>query len=180
MKHPVNCIISFQWRSKTSCGLPPWTSGRTHASSPPARGASSTAPKETLRRTTAAKSSCSETRSRVHSSAHECGNVSVNALSFAECLKGLFHDKMLIKVGDTGKCREAMAKLIEASRMDVDSDVPLRDACSVDLSKFCRDISATHSRGEKISCLRNVLEDKNLKLEPRLVNALHGAILFTP
>ena len=115
-------------------------------------------------------------------SAHECGNVSVNVLvlSFAECLKGLFHDKMLIKVGDTGKCREAMAKLIEASRMDVDSDVPLRDACSVDLSKFCRDISATHSRGEKISCLRNVLEDKNLKLEPRLVNALHGAILFTP
>ena len=74
---------------------------------------------------------------------------------------------MLIKVGDTSSCRQELAKLIEASRMDVDSDVPLKDACSVDLSKFCREISETHSRGEKISCLRNVLEDKHLKLEPR-------------
>ncbi len=78
----------------------------------------------------------------------------------------MFHDKELIKVGDKPLCREELAKHIEATRMDVESDIPLRDACSVDLAKFCRDISASHSRGEKISCLRNVLEDRNLRLEP--------------
>jgi hypothetical protein len=62
----------------------------------------------------------------------------------------MFRDQTLIKAGDGHNCREEMAKSIEASRMDVESDVPLRDACSVDLAKFCRDISATHSRGEKI------------------------------
>ncbi len=49
-------------------------------------------------------------------------------------------------------------------------DRALHDACSVDLAKFCRSVPS--GGGRRISCLRDVTEDKNLKLEPACENLL--------
>ena len=82
-----------------------------------------------------------------------------------ECLKRQFLAKTLAKHGDGAKCIHEVAKIIETASRDLEVDVPLHEACGLDVSKFCRDTAA--GGGERISCLRNIHQDPNMSLEPK-------------
>jgi Golgi apparatus protein 1 len=82
---------------------------------------------------------------------------------FLECLRSLFHDRLLDKAGDGPGCQEAVATLIEFTNADIHTDPVLHDACSLDLSKFCREVPQGNS--QQLKCLALVLHDPKLKLE---------------
>ncbi len=65
-----------------------------------------------------------------------------------------------------------MARVVELESVDVEVDLPLREACALDLAKFCRGVPS--GGGRRISCLRDVMEDAggNLKLERRCEDLL--------
>ena len=70
---------------------------------------------------------------------------------FIECLRTLFHDRQLDKAGDGPGCGEAVATLIEFSNADIHTDPVLHDACSLDLSKFCREVPQGNS--QQVTCI---------------------------
>ena len=55
-----------------------------------------------------------------------------------------------------------VAKIIETESLNIKVDHALHDACELDLSKFCRDVSP--GGGKQLICLRNVYDDKNLNV----------------
>ena len=90
---------------------------------------------------------------------------SLRCVLFSECIKDQFKEKKISSRGDQAACLKEVAKIIEEERMDINTDKVLHDTCGLDLSKFCHDVSS--GEGEKISCLRNVLDDRRLSLEPK-------------
>ena len=80
-----------------------------------------------------------------------------------ECLKDKFRRKRLNE--DPPSCLTEVAKLIGAESMDIEIDHVLREACQVDLAKFCHGVSP--GSGRQITCLRNVRDDKNMQLESK-------------
>ena len=78
---------------------------------------------------------------------------------FVECLRTLFHDRQLDKAGDGPGCGEAVATLIEFSNADIHTDPVLHDACSLDLSKFCREVPQGNSQQVTILGCQGVCGD---------------------
>ena len=77
----------------------------------------------------------------------------------------MFHDRQLDRAGDGPGCEEAVATLIEFTNADIHTDPVLHEACSLDLSKFCREVPQGNS--QQLKCLAMVLHDPKLKLEPK-------------
>jgi len=59
-----------------------------------------------------------------------------------ECLKDLFRLSKLAHFKDHFACITEVAKVIETESVDLEVDRPLHEACSLDLAKFCREVSS--------------------------------------
>ena len=68
---------------------------------------------------------------------------------FIECLKELFVEKQLGRLGDDSSCIHEVAKIIETASVDINVDVRLHEACGLDISKFCRDTATGKLRNAK-------------------------------
>lgn len=84
-----------------------------------------------------------------------------------ECLRTKFKSGDL---NDGKPCSRTVAKLIEATNVDIHADPLLYRACVVDITKFCRDVP--EGNGQQLKCLANVVKDAQLKLEPKCEDLL--------
>lgn len=82
---------------------------------------------------------CPQSIEQCRSELHVDDKTTLDNGQIEECLKTKFRQKELNK--DTPDCITAVAKLIEEESMDIEVDHVLHEACSLDLSKFCRGVS---------------------------------------
>lgn len=93
-----------------------------------------------------------------------------NAGSTEECLKNALLNHKI----PSAACQVEVANMIEESQADIQVDPLLQQACSVDLLKYCSEIS--QGEGRHIKCLKIILNDKPNQLEVDCRNMLKGRL----
>ena len=72
------------------------------------------------------------------------------------------------KAGDGPGCGEAVATLIEFSNADIHTDPVLHDACSLDLSKFCREVPQGNS--QQVTCILTLVVNVSVSVNVNVKN----------